>query len=336
VQNTRPVDLVTGGTGLIGANLVRLLQRERRSVRLLVRKDSKISLFDDRSNLQFVVGDITDLDSITAASVGVENVYHLAAKVKITRRMTEGIWRTNVIGTENVIRAAQVNRVNRLIYCSTVDALGLPEGPEAATEQTPWNWDRLGVENAYARSKYEAHQRVLAAARQGLDAVLVCPAFVFGEYDSHPSSGRLIQAIAQRRLPGYPSGGNNFVDVRDVTQGMLSAAELGRAGEAYILGGSNLTYREIFSIIAAIVHVPSPRFPLPYPIAMMAGWFGELYERISGRDAGINLAAVQVSYLRHYYDSSKAIRQLGMPQSPIEAAIERAAAWLREQNMLSP
>lgn len=332
---SRPIDLVTGATGLVGSNLVRLLHSLKRKVRLLVRKTSNVSLFSDLDSLTFVEGDVTDLVSLNQAFAGVENVYHLAAAVTIRRKMNEAIWRANVVGTQNVIKAAQESGARRLIYCSTVDALGLPEGDEPASEDTPWNWDRLGVENAYARSKYEAHKAVLAAARAGLNAVIVCPAFMFGAYDARPSSGQMILAIARRLLPGYPGGGNNFVDVRDVAQGMLAAAQAGRPGEVYILGGANLSYKEIFTIIAGVVGVPAPRFAIPYPAAWIAGQFGDLYERTSGRDIGLNSATVRVSYLRHYYDPSKAIRELGLPQTPIDTAVERAAAWFRKQGMWS-
>ena len=227
-------------------------------------------------------------------------------------------------------------RCQAIIHCSSVDALGLPEGREPATEQTPWNWARLGVENAYARSKYEAHQRVLQAARFGINAVIVCPTFMFGAYHFRPSSGQIILAIAQRKLPGYTGGGNNFVDVADVTQGMLTVAQIGRQGEVYILGGANYTYRKIFAIIASVVHAPRPFIPIPYPISWIAGQLGELYERATGRDPGINLATVQTGYLRHYYDPSKAIRELGLPQTPIESAIQRAPSGSKNKRCCQP
>jgi dihydroflavonol-4-reductase len=334
MESAQPIDLVTGATGLVGSNLVRLLLAQKRRVRLLVRKTSNRARFEGLNGLEFVEGDVNDPASLPAAFSGVEHAYHLAANVTVTPRMTDAIWRTNVTGTEAILQAARESGIRRLIYCSTVDALGLPEGPEPATEETPWNWDRLGVENAYARSKYEAHQRVLAAAKAGLNAVIVCPAFMFGAYDARPSSGQLILAVARRQLPGYPGGGNNFVDVEDVTQGMLSAAQLGRAGEVYILGGKNLTYQEIFTVIARVVGAPAPRFAIPYPIAWVGGQLGGLYERLSGRDTGLNPATARVSYLRHYYSPAKAIRELGLPQTPIETAIGRAAAWFREKGML--
>jgi len=329
-----PIDLVTGGTGLVGGNLVRRLISEGRAVRLLVRKTSNLALFNDLTGLQFAEGDVTNPNSLAAAADGVENVYHCAANVAVQRQMTDSIWHTNVTGTENIIRAVQAGSVRRLIYCSTVDALGLPEGKEPADEHTSWNWDRLGVENAYARSKYEAHQRVLRAVQAGLNAVIVCPTFMFGAYDSRPSSGQMILAVARRQLPGYPGGGNNFVDVEDVTRGMLSAAQIGRVGEVYILGGVNYTYREIFKIIAGVVHAPPPAFAIPYPIAWITGQLAELYERATGRETALNLATVQASYLPHYYDPSKAIRELDLPQTPVARAIERAAAWFQTQKML--
>ena len=328
------IDLVTGGTGLVGGNLVRRIIAEQRRVRILVRKTSDRTLLNDLPGLDFVEGDITDPDSLKAAVDGVENVYHCAASVTVQRKMTESIWRVNVTGTENIIQAVQASSAQRLIYCSSVDALGLPEGEAPANEGTPWNWDRLGVENAYARSKFEAHQRVLTAARAGLNAVIVCPTYMFGAYNSRPSSGQMILAIARRQLPGYPGGGNNFVDVEDVTQGMLAAAQVGRQGEVYILGGANYTYREIFAIIANVVRAPRPFFEIPYPIAWVAGTFGELIERVFGRKIGINLATVRTSYLDHYYDPSKAIRELGLPQTPIENAVHRAALWFEKHNML--
>jgi dihydroflavonol-4-reductase len=329
-----PVDLVTGGTGLVGSNLVRSLHAQRRTVRLLVRKTSRVSLFADLPGLQFVEGDITVPESLSAACNGVERVYHLAAAVTIKSKMTDAVWQTNVIGTQNIIQAVQASGARRLIYCSSEDALGLPEGSQSSTEETPWNWDRLGVDNSYARSKYEAHQHVLAAARAGLDTVLVCPGYMFGAYDSHPSSGKMIQAIAGRRLPGYPGGGNNFVAVQDVIQGMISAGQAGRAGEVYVLGGANLSYKEIFTIIARVVGVPPPRVAIPYPIARIAGWFGDRYEQVTGRETDLTSPTVKISYLYHYFDPAKAIRELGMPQTPIETAVAQAAAWLRSQNML--
>ena len=177
---------------------------------------------------------------------------------------------------------------------------------------------------------------MLQAAQAGLNAVIVCPTYMFGAYDSRPSSGQMILAIAQRKLPGYTGGGNNFVDVEDVTQGMLTAAQIGRQGEAYILGGANYTYQEIFAIIASVVRAPRPFFQIPYPISWIAGLLGELYERATGRNPEINLATVQTGYLRHYYDPSKAIRELGLPQTPIKSAIQRAVLWFQKQKMLPP
>ena len=330
------IDLVTGGTGLVGGNLVRRILAEQRRVRVLVRTTSNRSLLKDLPGLEFVEGDITDPGSLKAAVAGVENVYHCAASVSVQRQMTEAIWRINVTGTENIIQAVQASSARRLIYCSSVDALGLPEGKAPATEATSWNWDRLGVENAYARSKFEAQQRVLKAAQAGLNAVIVCPTYMFGAYDSRPSSGQMILAIARRQLPGYPGGGNNFVDVEDVTQGMLASAQVGRQGEVYILGGTNYTYREIFAIIANVVRAPRPFFKIPYLAAWAAGVLGDLIERVSGKEFGINLATVRTSYLDHYYDPSKAIRELGLPQTPIEKAIKRAVQWFQEHKMLQP
>ena len=239
-------DLVTGASGLVGGNLVRALSSQGRRVRILVRKSSKTFHIDDISDVERVEGDITDSDSLRRAMTGVENVYHCAARVTLGRKMNGAIWQANVTGTENILVEAQRAGIRRLVYCSSVDAIGLPEDGHSSSEATAWNWDRLGVENAYARSKYEAQKRVLAAARAGLDAVVVCPTFMLGAYDPHPSSGAIILAAARNPVTIGLSGGNNFIDVEDVAAGMISAAEKGCRGEVYILGNENLTYNEIF------------------------------------------------------------------------------------------
>jgi dihydroflavonol-4-reductase len=157
---------------------------------------------------------------------------------------------------------------------------------------------------------------------------------MFGAYDSRPSSGRMILEIARLKLIGYPGGGNNFVDVADVVTGMINAAERGRCGECYILGHTNLTYQEIFARIANCLGRRAPQLPLPYPLARLGGWFGDLAGWLTGREPTINSASVKIGYVNHYYTPAKAIGELALPQTPIDQAIERAIAWFRQANML--
>jgi dihydroflavonol-4-reductase len=327
------LDLVTGATGLVGNNLVRQLIANGRTVRALVRPTANTQSLAGLP-IELISGDVTDLPSLQRACQGVENVYHCAALVSIWERMADQMWAINVGGTKNVLQAAQESAVHRLIHCSSVDALGLPEGDQPATEETPWNWDRLGLANGYARSKYEAQKLVLAAAGRNLDAVVVNPTYMFGPYDSRPSSGRMILEIAKLPVIGYSGGGNNFVAVEDVVTGMINAVEHGRCGHCYILGHANLTYREIFACIAACLGRRAPQLPLPYPLARLGGYVGDLTGHLTGREPAINTTSVKMGYVNHYYSPAKAIRELALPQTPIDQAIERAIAWFRQAKML--
>jgi len=328
------MDLVTGASGLLGANLVRGLCAKGRHVRILVRKTSKIQHLDDLPNLEKVEGDITDYDSLVTAMRGVEYVYHCAARVTVQQKITAPIWQTNVVGTENVILAAKATGIGRLVHCSSVDALGLPTDDQPVNEETLWNWDHLGLDNAYARTKYESHQRVLQAAVTGLDSVLVCPGYMFGAFDIHPSSGQMILDLAKRVIVPIPLGGNNFVDVEDVVEGMISAACQGSSGETYILGNCNLTYDQIFTCISSILGKRFTKLRLSqgslnFLADSLLGW-----EKLSGREYSINSTLIRLGNVQHYYDSSKAIRALNFPQRPVENAIERAIFWFKQQGRL--
>ena len=327
--------LVTGASGFLGGNLTRLLIAQGQAVRVLARPSSNLACLADLPGWQRFPGDVTQPESLAVALQGVEVVYHCAARVEMPRWMTPAIWEVNVEGTHNLLAVCRAAGVRRLVYCSTVDALGLPEGDQPANEDTPWNWDRLGVENAYARSKYEAHCRVKQAARDGLDAVLVCPTFMLGAYDPHPSSGRLIQQVARSPFRLDPGGGSNFVDVLDVARAMISAAQCGRRGETYILGGHNLPYAEIQGMIhRALGRRPALRLRLPPALLKVTGKVGDAYETLTGHPAELNTPLARLSRIRHAYDSSKAHRELGLQTSSLPAALERAIHWLRETGML--
>ncbi len=328
------VDLVTGATGLVGGNLARALVARGRTVRVLLRPTSRAGHLDDVPGLEHAPGDVTDSASLLRACDGVEHVYHCAALVSMWPRRDAEMWRVNVGGTDNVVAAVRRAGVRRLVHCSSVDAIGLPESDAPSTEETPWNWDRLGLENGYARTKYESQRRVLAAAARDVDAVVVNPTYMLGAWDARPSSGRMILEVAAGRAVAHTDGGNNFVDVEDVTDAMIAAAERGGRGESYILGGVDLTYREVFSLIADVLGVSPPRFALPYALARIGGWVGDVVAAVTDREPAINTTTARMGYVRHYYSPRKAIVALGMRKTPIHTAIERAVAWFRAHGML--
>lgn len=329
------VDLVTGASGLLGANLTRGLVARGRRVRVLLRPTSRTEHLDDLPGLERAAGDVTRADDVLRAADGVDTLYHCAAVVSMDRRQADAMWRANVEGTDHVVAAARRAGVRRLVHVSSVDAIGLPApGGPPSTEEAPWNWDAHGVDNPYARTKLESQRRVVAAAREGLDAVVVNPSYMLGAYDVKPSSGRLILEVQAGKAVGYTPGGNNFVDVEDVVAGTIAAAERGRRGELYILGHANLTYREVMTEVAAVVGRAPPRLRIPYVVALLGGWAADAWAGLRGRESVLNPLTARLGFVGHYYDPSKAVRELGLPQSPLRPAIERAVAWFRATGRL--
>jgi dihydroflavonol-4-reductase len=335
--------LVTGATGLAGGNLVRALVRRGRKVRILTRPRSNLAVVRDLAGVEPVPGDILDRGSLEAALDGVREVYHCAAMVSMWVPDPEGMRRINVEGTRNVMELSERKGVRRVVHMSTVDAIGFstPDGwgtrEKPSHEGVPYQNDRFGI--PYFSTKYEAQQAALEFARTGrVDVVVVNPTFMLGPYDVKPSSGTMILQVARGRVKGYTHGGNNFVDVRDVAEGTVAAMEKGRSGALYILGNENLTYREIFSRIAGVVGVSPPGFSIPRAAALAAGAAGSLYGRLFGRlgaaPESINWSSARMGFVDHYFDASRAVRELGMPQTPVEKAVEDAYRWFREHNYL--
>lgn len=326
--------IITGATGLVGSNLAIALLEQGHEVRCTARPTSRkghLAAFD----IEWVEADLEDSAALELAFRGGDVVFHCAAAVRIVDRIPRDMVVTNIDGTRRVLDAVRRADVRRLVHCSTVAATAIAEGPAPVTEEDPFNVPRMGLGNAYALTKYESQQLVLAAARDDVDAVVVNPTYMFGPYDPKPSSGQMIQRIAEGRIPVYAPGINNYSDVRDVCRGMISAWAKGRRGEKYILGGENLTYSEIFARIARVLDVAPPRFPAPKSLATMLGLLGDLKQRLSGRDSLINSATIRFAFSQGcVYSSDKAIRELDYTISPLDEAIADGAAWLRQAGML--
>ncbi len=321
---------VTGGTGLLGINLVRSLAESGEEVRVLVRKTSNRKWLEI-PNVAFVVGDITDADSIRRAIDGCDKVYHVAGWVQITpwgRKIAEAV---NLRGAENVARAALDAGVKRLVHVSSIAAVGHGPKDSPATEEMTWNFDTLHA--PYYDTKRGGEERVLGMVREGLDAVVVNPGYIIGPYDVGPSSGQSILDVLTQRLPGCPSqGGIGFVDVREVVEGMRLAMEKGERGERYLLIGENLTYREYADLVAQEGGVAPLRRTLPYglvwsvsSVLTAVGWMG--YRKYGD----VNLTLAKISFCDHYASSEKARTQLGLAQHPIQKAVADSIEWF-EQN----
>ncbi len=326
------MDLVTGGTGFVGAHVVRALVARGRDVRCLVRPGSS------RSNLEglfveIVSGDVTDAPSVARAVAGCRVVYHCAADYRLDAPHPAALFAANVGGTENVLRAAADAGAERIVYTSSVGALGLRKDGSPADEETPL--DPSTLVGAYKRSKYAAERAAMAAALAGAPVVVVNPSTPVGELDVKPTpTGRMIVDFCNRRMPAYVDTGLNVVDVRDVAEGHVLAAERGRVGERYILGNRNMTLREILEALSKITGVAVPRLRLPHWIPLVAATAERGLSRLQGRPPAISLDGVRMSRHRMFFDSGKARRELGLASGPVESALARAVAWFRDHGLI--
>jgi dihydroflavonol-4-reductase len=319
---------VTGGTGFIGSHVVRALLERGHRVRCLVRPSS------DAVNLvaldvERAPGDVTDLDSVRRGMVGCDAVFHVAADYRLYAPDPAVLYRTNVDGTRNVLVAAAEQRVRRIVHTSSVGTLTpTDEGPPANENARGALANMVGD---YKRSKLLAEREVEGFVSRGLPVVVVSPSTPVGEGDIKPTpTGQIIVDFLNGRLPAYVDTGLNVVDVRDVAAGHLLAAERGRVGESYILGHENLSLKELLGMLARVTGLPPPRFKLPHWVPLAIAHVEEPLARVLGRQPRVPLDGVRMSKSRMFFDGGKAVRELGLPQSPIEPALARAVSWFVE------
>jgi dihydroflavonol-4-reductase len=320
--------LVTGGTGFVGANLVRELLREGATVRVLARPGG------DRRALaglpvEIVDGDLLDPASLRRAVSGIATVFHAAADYRLWVPDARVVYRTNVDGTRALLEAATSAGVRRIVYTSTVGALGIPRDGTPGTEETPVSLaDMVGP---YKASKFLAEDVARESARAGAPVVIVNPAAPVGPWDVKPTpTGQMIVDFMRGRMFASLDTGLNVVHVRDVARGHLLAAQKGRIGERYILGHANLSLREIFGLLAAITGRRPPRLTIPYAVAWLGAACMEGGARLTGRVPQVSLTAVRMARKRMFFDPAKAVRELGLPQTDVRQALQDAVEWFRE------
>ncbi len=320
--------LVTGGNGFVGCHVVRALLARGDRVRVLVRNGSDLRALNGL-DWERAIGDVRDADSVERAARGCDEIYHVAADYRLWVLDEAPMYAANVEGAKNVLAAARRAGVARLVHTSTVGALGIPKhGP--GREDTPVALaDMVGP---YKRSKFLAEQAALAAARDGAPVVIVNPSTPVGAHDYKPTpTGRIIVDFLNHRMPAYVDTGLNLVDVEDVAAGHLLAAERGKAGEKYILGGEDLALAEFFARLAALSGLPAPKVKIPYAVAYGFALGAEAIARaVTKRPPRASLTEVRMARKKMFFDSGKARVELGYAPRPIEGALRRAIAFFRE------
>jgi dihydroflavonol-4-reductase len=317
---------VTGATGFVGWHVMEALLARGDEVHCLVRPASR-RLLEGRP-ARPIPGDLTDFDSVRRGLDGVEVVYHCAADYRLYVHDPGAMYAANVEGTRNVLRACAEAGVRRVVYTSTVGALGLNADASPADESTPVELsDMVGH---YKRSKFLAERVAEEWAAKGLPLVIVNPSTPVGERDIKPTAtGRMILDFLRGKIPAYVDTGLNLVDVRDVAAGHILAMERGRIGEKYILGHQDMSLKAILDSLASLAHLPGPRMRVPHWVPLAVAAADTALARVRGRSPRFELDAVRLSRKKMYFTPRKAVRELGLPQTPVEQALARAIAWFR-------
>jgi len=319
---------VTGATGFLGSHVARVLAEQGADLRLLVRPASNLKNLEGLKAGK-ATGDLRDPASLEKAMAGCEVVFHVAADYRLWVRDPAEMYRSNVEGTRAILDAARKNGVRCVVYTSSVATMGFTGNGHPADEDSPVSLtDMIGH---YKRSKFMAEQLALEAGRSGLRVVTVNPTTPVGEQDVKPTpTGRIVVDFLKRKFPAYVETGLNLVDVRECARGHVAALEKGKSGERYILGGENLTLKQILDKLGAIADLPSPQVKLPYFVAFLAGAVDETVSgRLLGREPRATIETVRMGKKKMWASSGKAERELGWKTMPADAALRRAVEWFR-------
>jgi dihydroflavonol-4-reductase len=320
---------ITGATGFVGSHVARALAQQGADLRLLLRSNSNKKNLEDL-NADLVTGDLRYPDSLEKAIAPCDVVFHVAADYRLWVRDPKEMYRANVEGTRAILAAARKNHVRRVVYTSSVATMGFSPTGQPADENSPLSLrDMIGP---YKRSKFMAERVAIEAADAGQDVVIVNPTTPVGERDIKPTpTGRIVIDFLKKRFPAYVDTGLNLVDVKQCAEGHIAALEKGRSGERYILGGENLTLKQILDKLAAITGLPSPKVKVPYLLALATGVVDEIVTgRIRGREPRATIDAVRMSRKKMFASSAKAERELGWRVLGVDDALGRAVAWFRE------
>ena len=310
--------LVTGATGCIGSNLITELLRRGYYVRAFHRSTSNMITLKG-IDVEQMIGDILDRDSLYKAMKGCDTVFHTAALVTFWKRRRNEQFEVNTIGTQNVVNVCLELGIKKLVHTSTIAALGYRTGNGLIDETTAYNW---GTRYSYRYTKHLAELGVLKGVKKGLNATIVNPAIVIGPRDINAHGGIIVRDIKRGRIPAYVEGGMNIVSVHDVVAGEIAAALHGRSGERYILGGVNLTHREIFNLAAKILEGKAPKIKAPVWLVKSIAKIFDLVGDITGIHPPLTSDLAAASGMYNWYSIEKAKRELNYEPTSIEIAIK--------------
>jgi len=323
---------VTGSTGFVGSHVAKVLASQGADLRLLVRKSSNLSNLagmDAPASMTTITGDLLDPESLRLGIRGCDYVFHVAADYRLWVRDPKQMYAANVDGTRQLLRIAREESVRRVIYTSSVATMGFKSDGTIVDENTPVSLaDMVGH---YKRSKFLAEQEALKAAYDGQEVMVLNPTTPVGPGDIKPTpTGRIVVDFLNKKFPAYVDTGLNLVDVEEVASAHVAALEKGTPGERYILGGENLTLKQILDKMSAITSLPSPTTKVPHAVAMAFAFFDEtITGRILGKEPRATVEAVRIGKKKMFASSAKAVRELDFRQVPVYPALRAAIEWFR-------
>lgn len=324
--------LLTGANGLLGSNIVRELLNQKYEVVALIEEGKTPTTLEDLP-IQIIYGNIMNLVSLKAQFKYIDYVIHCAAMTNVWPARCEKTWDVNVKGTENVIEAAIEHNIKRLIYIGTANSFGFGNDSDLGNESKEYKSDIYGLD--YMDSKKAAQEKVLKAVKEKkLPAIVVNPTFMIGPFDSGPSSGEMILSLYKGKVPGFTTGGKNFINVKDAAVGVTNALTMGKIGSCYILGNENLTFDEAFNKISNVIGVTPPQRKLPSVIVKSYGWLSSFMGKTFSFKPSVTYELATISNDIHFYSSEKAQIELELPQNSIEEGIKDCFEWFKTNNVI--
>jgi dihydroflavonol-4-reductase len=316
--------LVTGAAGFLGSHITRQLVARGEDVRVLLRPSSQNRAIADLP-LEYVTGDLRDAASLDRAMKNVRRVFHAAADYRLWAKRSPEIYDSNVGGTKNVLAAAKRAGVEQFIYTSTVATIAV-DRPQLPNESTDAKLEEMV--GHYKRSKWMAEREALDAAKDGLPVIVAMPTTPVGPWDWKPTpTGKIILDFLNGKMPGYVETGLNFVGVEECAAGHLLVADKGKTGERYLLGGENLTLKQMLDTLAKITGLPAPSVKIPHGLALGVAYASTVFSRMIGRAPGITIEGVKIAQHMMFVNCTRAQRELGFKAGSVAAALERAVRW---------
>jgi len=323
---------VSGADGMLGSHVVRELLVRKYTICAFIQPGRNTSTLDGLA-IERVNGDISDYKQLKNAVAGCDGLIHIAAVTGVWPSKDPIFKKINVDGVENIINAALTQNIKKIVHVGSASAFGYGSRDNPGTESSLFKSAKYGID--YITTKKQGQDLVLEAVKtRGLPAVVACPTFMFGPYDSKPSSGAMLLAVAKKQLTGYSRGGRNWVAAADVAKGICNAFEKGRIGECYIMGNKNLSYKDAFALIADATQVKQPGMLVPDFLVKFIGLCGSIYSAFTGKKPKISLPMARASCDGHYFSAAKAVAELDLPQTSLEIAIADTVSWFRENGYL--